>query len=544
MCVKSRISMCFAGYRMPLQKLYVCKTLCLLFAVMATLGFLSLPQARAQEGASPINCEQLNTVAIANTTITLAQSVPAGKLDLPDDAFAPKTPSPALKAALLGRLPAFCRVAATIRPTADSEIEMEVWMPSEGWNGRFLGVGNGAWAGRVLYSELAENLRRGFAVASTDTGHESGPFDASFALGHPEKLIDFGYRAVHLMTVDAKVIVNAFYGAPARFSYWNGCSTGGMQSLMEAQRFPTDYNGILAGAPANYFTHLMFGHNWPQYVTLKDASSHIPEEKFEILQKAVMNACDALDGITDGIISDPTRCHFDPAVLECKGADAADCLTHAQVEAVAKIYQGATNPRTGAQIYPGLEPGASLAKAAGGGSKPDPITLTYFQNVLFKDKNWDWRSLNFDDDVKLADQEDAGILNATDPDLKPFEQHGGKLVMYHGWADPTISPMNSVNYYESVISAMGGLQSTESFARLFMIPGMEHCGKGPGPDDFDKLTVIEQWVEDGKAPDAIVASHKGDSEVDMTRPLCPYPQEAKWTGSGSTNDAANFVCAK
>ncbi len=513
----------------------------------AAIGILSvLLAAAAANRLHALPCEKLSALKIADTTITLASSIPAGGLTLPVDALRPPDPMAATaRKALISSLPAFCRVVAIIRPTPDSEIKFELWMPLSNWNERFLGVGNGAWAGSIIYSALANNLLRGFAVASSDGGHESGPFDASFAYGHPEKLIDFAYRAVHLMTVDAKVIVGAFYASPARYSYWNGCSTGGMQGLMEAQRFPEDYNGIVAGDPANFFTHLMFGNNWPEYATLNDPESHISKDQFALLYKSMMNACDATDGIADGIVSQPAKCSFDPSVLECK-KDAAthetgDCLTPPQVEAVKKMLQGVVNPKTGQQVFPGLEPGTPLDEAAGG-PNPGALTVSYFRNVLFKDVSWDWHTLNFDTDVDLADRADAAILNATDPDLAPFRQHGGKLLLYHGWADPHISPMNTVNYYENVSSAMGGPDQIHDFARLFMIPGMRHCSRGPGPDDFDEFTVIEQWVEKGKAPDAILATHSTDGKVDMSRPLCPYPQVATWKGTGSTSDAANFSC--
>lgn len=437
-------------------------------------------------------------------------------------------------------LPAFCRIAATIRPTKDSEIKIEVWMPSSGWNGKFLGVGNGGWGGTINYPELAKALDQGFATASTDTGHVGKVFDASFALGHPEKLIDFGYRAIHLMTVEAKAFITVFYGTHPRFSYWNGCSTGGKQALTEAQRFPDDYNGIVAGAPANFFTHLMFGNIWPSIVTLKDPASDIPSNKYSIVQQAMLKACDALDGVADGIINDPTRCHFDPKALECKGPDSPECLTTSQVETVRKIYAGAENPRTGEQIFPGLEPGSPLDQAAG--AIVNSIPASYFRYVLFKNPDWRWQTLNFDSDVVLTDQTDGNILNAVDPNLKAFKAHGGKLIMYHGWSDPHIAPLNSVNYYKSVMAAMGGKKETQDFARLFMVPGMSHCQGGLGPDVFDKVGSLEQWVQNGVAPNKIIASHLKDGVVDMTRPLCPYPEIAQWKGTGNTNDAANFAC--
>jgi feruloyl esterase len=500
--------------------------------LLASFGLLATPLYAA-------SCEKLKQLQIADTEVTLAQSVSTGMFDLPDEILPARAAATARRE--FSRLPAFCRVAATIRPTKDSDIKIEIWMPSSSWNGRFLGVGNGGWGGSIAYPALMTALKQGFAAGSTDTGHAGKSGDASFVLGHPEKLIDFGYRSVHLMSVDAKAIIAKFYGKPIRYSYWNGCSTGGKQALTEAQRYPEDYDGIVAGAPANFFTHLMFGNIWPAIATLKDPATKIPDGKYPAIQQAVMKACDALDGVEDGIIINPEQCHFNPETLQCKGPDSLECLTPPQVHAVQEIYAGVRNSRTGEQIFPGLEPGSPLDQATGA---PPDHPLNFFRYVLFKNPDWKWQTLNFDSDVTLADQTAGAILNATDPDLTAFAAHGGKLILYHGWGDPHISPMNTVNYYEGVVTATGGAAAAENFVRLFMVPGMEHCQGGAGPDDFDKIGAIEQWVEHHVAPNEIIASHQTKDDVtDMTRPLCPYPQVASWKGSGSTNDAANFVCA-
>jgi feruloyl esterase len=496
--------------------------------------------------ASAASCSSLASLSLPDTTITSAESVAAGSFTVP--AGFPIPPAQAEEARhrfeqAFKNLPEFCRVAATIKPTTDSDIKIEVWMPPSGWNGKFLAVGNGGWAGSTNYGGLAQSLQRGYATASTDTGHTGNGGDASFAFGHPEKFIDLGYRAVHLMTVQAKAIIAAFYGNGPRLSYWNGCSTGGKQGLTEAQRYPDDYNGIAEGDPASFWTHLMFGTIWPAEVNLKDPASHIPPSKYALINKAALDACDKLDGVQDGIIDDPRRCHFDPQVLECTGPDAPTCLTTAQVEAARKIYAGPKNPRTGKQVFPGLEPGSELGwNAEAGGPQPMSIPLTYFKYVLFKNPDWQWQTLNFDQDVALADRLDGDILNAINPNLKAFKAHGGKLLMYHGWNDNLITPIESVNYYDSVVKTMGGAAKTQDFARLFMIPGMGHCQGGPGPDVFDKVGILEQWVEQSAAPDKISASHLTHGVVDMTRPLCPYPEVARWKGSDSTNDAANFAC--
>jgi len=297
-----------------------CANLYPALALAALLMILPAPAALAAAPAAATSCESLAALSLPHTTITLARSMPAGEFTPPPppDARPDFIPSP------LKDLPGFCRVAATASPNPDSIIKFEVWMPSTNWNGRFQGVGNGGWAGNISYGGLAAALQRNYATASTDTGHEGGT--ASFAVGHPEKMIDFGYRAIHEMTVQAKAIIAAYYGAGARWSYWNGCSTGGRQGLMEAQRFPHDYNGIAAGAPAAYLSHLRFVSIWIAKATLEDPASYIPPSKYPLIHTAALSACDALDGITDGIIDDPTRCHFDPAVLTCKGSDAPIAL--------------------------------------------------------------------------------------------------------------------------------------------------------------------------------------------------------------------------
>jgi feruloyl esterase len=502
-----------------------------LAALSTGIGFATLP-ARAA------SCESLKSLALPDTTITLAEPVAAGQFSPPAGGGGRPAPPGAFK-----NLPGFCRVAATLAPSKDSDIKIEVWLPTSGWNGKFEAVGNGGWSGSIVYPSLAKALGHGYATASTDTGHSGG--SGSFALGHPEKLVDFGYRAVHEMTVKAKAVVAAYYGNGPKVSYWNGCSSGGKQGLKEAQRFPADYDGIAAGAPANYWTHLMTGELWIAQAVHKDEASFIPEEKFRLIHQAVLAACDTLDGVRDGVLEDPTRCHFDPKALECKGSgDTSACLTPAQVETARKIYAPAKNPRTGAILFPGLDPGSEMGWRGLAGDKPFTIPVDHFRFVVFKDPDYDWMKLNFDSDVALADKLDNGLLNATDPNLKAFVGHGGKLLLYHGWNDQLIAPENSVNYYRSVLDKMGGAAKTADSVRLFMMPGVGHCGGGEGPSLPDPMPALEQWVEHGKAPDQIQATHlAGYGKIDRTRPLCPYPQVAKYKGSGSTDDAVNFVCA-
>lgn len=496
---------------------------------------LCLPRAAA---AKP--CESLASLALPDTTIMLTQDVPAGAFTLP--AKPGINPMAALEGVAPKDLPAFCRVAIRLKPSSDSDIKVEVWMPAAGWNGKFMAVGNGGWAGTISYQLMAEPLSRGYATASTDTGHEGDTGGGRFAQGHPEKVTDFAYRAVHEMTVKAKAVIAAYYGQNPKRSYWNGCSTGGKQGLKEAQRFPEDFDGIVAGAPANHWVHLSASSLWFSQAVLATEASFIPASKFPVIHRAALAACDARDGVKDGVIGNPQRCTFDPQEIECTGVDGPDCLTAAQVVAARKIYGPITNPRTKALIFPGLLPGSELGWAVVAGPQAVPIAADYFKYVVFKNPDWDFQTFDFDKDLALADRTDDGLIAATDPNLREFFGHGGKLLQYHGWSDPLISPVNSVNYYSSVMDAMGAAAVKDSY-RLFMMPGMNHCSGGDGPDHFDSIEVIEQWVEQGKAPEQIIASHLRDGKVDRTRPLCPYPQVAAYTGTGSTDDSKNFVCA-
>jgi len=472
-------------------------------------------------------CESLSSLKLPDTTITLAAEVTAG----------PLTASTSLR-----DLPAFCRVALTLKPSSDSDIRVEVWLPVSGWNGKLMAVGNGAWAGSISYSAMAEALRRGYATSSTDTGHVGGGGDGSFALRLPEKVVDFAYRSEHEMTVKAKAIIATYYGQGARLSYWNSCSGGGRQGLKEAQRFPDDFDGIIAGAPASNWIGRSAGSLWIAQAMHKDEASYIPPAKYSLIHSAVLQACDASDGVKDGVVEDPTRCKFDPKVLECKGADGSGCLTAPQVEAARKVYASAVNPRTQQIIFPGLELGSELGWATHGGPRPFGPAYDHFRYVVFKDPSWDYRTLNFDSDLALAEKVDNGTINALDANMKAYFARGGKLLQYHGWSDPQISPASSVDYYNSVREAMGGLDKVQDSYRLFMVPGMAHCGGGEGTSTFDMVAALEQWVEHGKAPDQILASRVNDGKVDRTRPLCPYPQVAKYNGSGSIDDATNFTC--
>jgi len=503
-------------------------------------------------------CDSLAALKMPDTTITSAKTVPAGAftmpLGVPASPFGPRS---------FEKLPEFCRVEGVIQPSSDSHIELEVWLPSSGWNGKIHGEGNGGFAGSINYSALADSVMSGYASSSTDTGHKGDATDARWALGHTEKIVDFGYRAVHETAEKSKAIVHAFYGDGAKHSYFSSCSNGGRQALMEAQRYPADYDGLIAGAPASSFTHIIAAFTWDLQATEIDPASYIPANKYPAIEAAALASCDARDGVKDGVIDDPTKCNFKPAALLCNGPESAACLTQPQVAALEKIYAGARDSQ-GQQIYPGFLPGGESGPGgwplwmSGTGSRKSLQYAFATQggaNLIYQNPAWDFRAYSLDRDVKIADDTMGLRLNAIDPNLKALKDRGGKLILYHGWSDPALAPLATVNYYQSVVAKMGQ-KETADFVRLYMVPGMQHCGSGPGPDSFGATpggpqadsghsmsAAIERWVEKGKAPDKIFATKYAAGRITRTRPLCPYPQVARYSGSGSTDDAANFTCA-
>ena len=432
-------------------------------------------------------------------------------------------------------LPASCRITAALRPTMDSEIGIEVWLPERpAWNGKFQAVGNGGWGGSINTADLTAALRRGYAASSTDTGHIGGR--ASFAPGHPEKLVDFGYRSIHEMTLAAKAMIAAFYGQGAKLAYFQGCSSGGRQALMEAQRYPQDFDGIIAGATTNNLTAMMFGRIWVAQATLTTPESYIDPTLYPMLHRAVLSACPSHAAVLD----DPLSCRFDPKALLCAPGKTGDCLTAPQVRAAQRIYTPATNPRTGAVIFPPMERGSELVwKTLAGGPEPIQLAQDFFRYVVFDDPAWDFRTLDFDGDVTRAQARDNGVLSAVDPDLRPFFAHGGKLLQYHGWTDQQVMPENSIHYFEAVRATVG--QAAEQSHRLYLVPGMNHCGGGDGPSHFDMLTAMEAWREAGHRPETIPASHETDGKVDRTRNLCPYPEVSRYR-KGNENDADSYAC--
>ncbi len=533
------------------------------------LGALLLFGGGAARAAGP-TCESLAGLSLADITITTAHSVPAGSFTAADgEVFA--------------GMPAFCRIAAFAAPTTQSHINFEVWMPQSGWNGKFRGEGSGGSAGSISFSAMASALQRGYATMANDNGHTGSVWTFS---AMPEKVTDFGWRAQHVTTVAGKAITQAFYGRHPEHSYFVGCSQGGHHALMEAQRFPEDYDGIIAGDPANDWTHLMFGELWAGVQTsVKGASFDLPQAKLNLVTSAVLAACLGQDGglKSDTWLNDPRDCHFDPRVLACTGADAPNCLTPGQLSGIQALYKGPVNPRTHRQIFPGFARGTETfyRQVLVGLTIPGGSSASFFRDGVFAGQpGFNFLNINFDSDVAYTDNKPissgetwATALDANDVTLAGFRRRGNKLIMYHGFADPFITPYNSLDYYSAVANSNGdeegdddgGLARTRRFARLFMVPGMNHCAGGPGANSFggvgqggassipqdaqhDVVRALEQWVEHGVAPERIVATKfvndQPASGVAFTRPLCAYPEIAVYKGTGSTTDAASFACVR
>ena len=491
-------------------------------------------------------CKEMASAVLPNTTINSASILQAGS-------FTP----PGLNDPL--QLPTICRVIGTTSPS----INFEVWLPLNGWNGNFHVSGNGGMAGVIGYGSMAAGLQRGYVVASTDTGHvrpDAGSFDASWALGHPELVTDFGHRALHMTAVNGKALTELFYNQSPKYSYYVGCSKGGQQGLMEAQRYPDDFDGIVAGNPANDWTRFYTGaHLWYSLATLRDTASYIPPSKLPLLADAVNAACDALDGLEDGVIDDPRQCRFEPETLTCpSNQDNNTCLTVAQVQTVKSIWAGATTS-SGETIFPGLVPGGE--NGPGGGwetwvTGPEPFASLhwkaaegFFKYMVFEDPDWNFRTFDFDNDLDFALAKVGAQLDSADPNLDRFRDRGSKLIVYHGWSDPDISPLGSINYYEDVLAYSGAdnnrsqtLSETQEFFRLFMVPGLGHCRGGPGYNHLDPLSALEEWVEADIPPRQILGSRIENGITIRTRPLCPYPEIAKWNGTSDPDDANSFTC--
>jgi feruloyl esterase len=524
--------------------------------LVASFLVAAIAAASAQD-----SCEKLSAAKIPDATITMAQTVGAGTFVGPAEVFSGRDMSAFYKG-----LPAFCRVVVEAKPTADSDIKIEVWLPAAGWNGKVQGIGNGGFAGLIDYAQIGNAMSKGYAATATDTGHTGSPIDAAWAIGHREKVVDFGHRGIHEMTRVAKEAAHLFYGKAPQWAYFAGCSDGGREALMEAQRYPADYDGILAGAPANNWIPLLATAVWDTQALTLDTASFIPAKKVATIAAAVNAACDPVDGVKDGLLNDPRQCKFDPATIECKAGEESDkCLTAAQVVTLKKIYAGPHDAQ-GHEAFPGYPPGAEEGEGGWGTWITGPVPLKslmaffglgFYSNMVYEKPDWDYKTFTLEAGIKAAQEKTSSALDATDANLGPFKARGGKLIMYHGWNDPAITALSTVTYYESVRAKMGA-RDMDSFVRLYMVPGMQHCGGGPGTDSFGQVgslnfddpqhsvdAALEQWVEKGTAPGTIIASkYAGEDHqhAKMTRPLCAYPKAAKYKGSGDTNDAASFVC--
>ena len=497
------------------------------------------------------DCNSLKFLNLPDTTITLAEPVTSGTLTVIDT-----------RPSFTG-LPPFCRVSGVLRPTSDSAIRFEVWLPAQNWNGRLLGAGNGGFAGSIGYDELAAYLKRNFAVAGSDAGHQGNATDATWAYGHPEKVKDFGWRAVHLTRLRAGEIISAYYGKHQNKAYFDSCSDGGREALIEAQRFPTDYDGILAGAPANAWSTMLGEGVMAMQARQSDPRAYFSDLKLPAIQKASLAACDRLDDVKDGIVSDPSKCHFDPKVLLCKGEETPDCLTQPQIATLDSLYSG-VHDRSGKIGFPGFTPGDESGwREWVIGQDPTAASglrylENYFRYMVTGDPKWNALSADPESSLRQSREKESADLDAVDPNLGKFSAHGGKLILYHGWNDQAISPWNTIDYYKSVEQKMGA--ATESFVRLYMAPGVEHCVGGPGPSFFGQFGLqtakgpsyglfdsLVDWVEKGSPDDNVTATKYGPAEngtpkVVMTRPLCAYPKVARYSGSGDSNAAANFTC--
>lgn len=528
-------------------------------SLAAAVAFAALAVASASHAqtspaaATDPDCDRLASLRLPGARIDAAVAVKPGDRQ-PIEAFG----VPSLSAGA-----AYCRVSVTLTPAPGSEIHSEVWLPARAdWNGKFAAMGNAGFGGALGPPRLSMRpaVSRGYAVAGTDMGHTEAGADgknANWALNQPERIIDFGHRANHVTAVVAKALIQAYYGRTARRSYFQGCSDGGREALMAAQRYPDDFDGIVAGAPANAWTHLMAAFAWSWKAAHQSPDSRLTRANLVRVQAAALAACDDLDGVKDGVIEDPRACRFDPATILCDRDAAEGCLSPTQLQALKSLYGGPRRGVTGASLFPGFSPGGEAARNGWdlwitdpAAQQPD-FARSFFANFVFNDADWSLDRFDFDKDFDLARQRMAAILDSDDPDMSAFRASGGKLLMYHGWSDAALPAEGTIRYFEAVRDTMGA-DTVDGFARLFMVPSMGHCFGGPGPNTFDMLAELDAWVEGAPAPERIVASKYANDLAQLlnmplgrplsTRPLCAYPRVARWKGEGATDDAANFEC--
>ena len=496
-------------------------------------------------------CLQLEKLSLQTAVVLSSTPIAAGSFTAPDGKAHPE-------------LADFCRFVGSARPSSDSDIRFEVWMPLKGWNGRLWGIGGRNLAGEISYKGLAGRLSEGYAAVASDSGHPSATtMDSAWAVGHHEKLIDYGYRAAHEVTVAAKRVIAAFYGRTAERSYFSGCSNGGREALMEAQRFPEDYDGIIAGAPAFEAANSVTGWAFLQFVWLTDQGHMIPPSKLQPITNAIVKKCGGADEVRDGYLADPQRCAISRSDLVCDGPG-PHCLTPKQFETLEMLHAG---PRIGSDkpLFRGYAMGSESAwdgmhfdaKQADAGDFL--FANGVFRDFVHGDPAWDFHNFDPVRDSRLAQEKLAPVINATNPDLRRFIAHGGKLILYHGWSDEAFPAASTIDYYESVVKSVGEAEAQGS-VRLFMAPGMGHCRFGPGPNYFGQpLTkgrtdpersigaLLRRWAEGGVSPERIVAFKLSDdddpnSKVIRTRPLCAWPKIAKYRGAGDADSESGFEC--
>jgi feruloyl esterase len=539
---------------------------------VSILAVVLVPGAATAQSVpqTPAACERLASLSLPNTAITLAQVVNAGGFAVPVNPAAQGGGGSSALAGTLGpvpdvpgrvtantaglglgynggrgippfsALPAFCRVAATVKPSPSSDIRMEMWMPISGWNGDFRGTSPNGLGGVINYNAMGVGVSDGFAIASTDTGHQGG--DTGW-MQVPDKVTDFAGRAMHETTIVGKALAAAYYGTAPRYSYMIECGGGSAAALHEVQKYPADYNGIVVGGHAAHLTRQIFGQFWLWQATHPDGVAVLPAAKLPVIHEAVLAKCDMLDGVRDGLLENPTRCTFDPKEIACRSGDGPSCLTTPQVEAVQKIYAGPTNPRTKEKIWSPLYRGSELDWSFFSDA-PSPIGIaTSALRVILGDPAWDSRTtpVDFDRHVALADGSDIARVNASNSDIAAYVRRGGKLILSGGWNNALV-PAGAVLDYYAGVEARIGIENTRGAVRLYMVPGMIECNGGPGTDTFDLLGVMRRWVERGQAPNEVIASRVEHGKVVRTRPLCPYPQAATYRGTGSTDEARSFVC--
>lgn len=479
-------------------------------------------------------CHQLTELSLPDTRVESAELIGAAIFKWPDGVRVP--PHLTVEQYQPKLLPKHCKVNLELTPTSNSSINVEVWLPEDDWNGKFLVVGNGLWAGTVQnYQDMESGLLKGYAVASSDGGHspDNIPFTGMFALGQPEKIIDFAYRAIHAMTVRGKQVVTQHYDRPIEYSYFKGCSTGGRQGVMAAQRYPGDFDGIIASALANQHISMHTASVASHVDLARHPEKAIDAETAQFVSQTILEHCDTRK---EGFVQNPAQCQFDFSSLKCGNSTSESCLSTDQLKTVETFYNG-LHMKSGEPVFAGQPLGNALPAQISNDSDPFVLVFDTVRILGFQDADYDWRNFNLDRDLPHI-KAVAGFVDATDTDLSSFKAHGGKLLIGHGWRDTAISAHNTVTYYNDVLEDMGPEQS--EWMRLFMVPGMDHCGGGPGLYEFDQIEVLEQWREQGKAPKEIIASNPHKK---ISRPLCPHPSFAEYKGNGDMKVAENWECS-